>query len=177
MFQSYAASVASTAGCKAELGQENQRVQFLFNGLISYLPIYSAACLEVSNKPTSTSRNGTDYCFAAAVMNGVNAADLSLYALPLGLPLSPESSPSCNNCTQRVMGIFSEAARNLTSPLSQNYVKAATMINAGCGPSFVSTTFDPIPGSNYLSGGVSNLVFGKLTTLVLAFTTGGFLLL
>ena len=177
LFQNYAASVAAPSGCLVEISQQNQRVQFLFNGLISYLPIYNAACLKASAKTLSASANVTDYCFTAAVQNNDNAADLSLYTLPLGLSLSPGSSPSCSSCTQKTMAIFADAARNLTSPLSQNYIKAAAMINSGCGPSFVSTTFDPIAGSNTLSEGIRSAKFGKLTTLVLAFTTGAFMLL
>lgn len=150
LFQSYAGTVASSDGCKTELDEDNSRVQELFYGLISYLPIYNAACLKVSSTSVSTSINESSYCLTDAIENSENPADLSLYTLPLGQTLS--GLPACSSCTQKAMTIFADAARNLTSPLADNYIDAAKTINSECGANFVNPSFTPIPGSDSLSG-------------------------
>ena len=167
LFQSYAGIVASSDGCKTELDEDNSRVQELFYGLISYLPIYNAACLKVSSTKVSTSINESNYCLTDAIENSENPADLSLYTLPLGQTLS--GLPACSSCTQKAMTIFADAARNLTSPLADNYIEAAKTINSECGANFVNDSFTPIPGSDTLSGaGMIDPKYSWIMALVVA---------
>jgi hypothetical protein len=153
--QSYAAALKDPSNCGTDLQQQNQMVLRAYNGFLSYQPIYSAACLQVDPKTVSTV-NTTTYCFVDAANNTVNSADMSLYYVALGVPLPGGSLPSCSSCTQQTMAIFAEAAQNLTSPLSQDYMQTATIINQNCGPTFVNSSVKPIAGSG--SSGAALLV-------------------
>ena len=71
---------------------------------------------------------------------------------------------------QDTMGMFSQVAKNKSSPLSLTYVNAAQQINLQCGPSFVNQTIPGVKGSgagNGLAASIPSLNVLALTTVVL----------
>ena len=50
------------------------------------------------------------------------------------------------------MAIFNEAARNMSQPVSGDYVSAAGQINANCGSGFVNSSVQVIAGSGRNTG-------------------------
>ena len=167
---SFATQLKDPAHCGADFAAQNPIVERAYNGFVSYTPLFKAGCLvdtsfttptssgsdsasasasasSATADPESPANPSTRYCFASAVANTANPADSYLYYLPLGIALPGSSRPSCSPCTQKTMAFFADAARNLSSPLASRYGDAATQINSGCGPGWVSASVQPIAGS------------------------------
>ena len=134
--QPYLAELASNLtkaeNCGADYSMGNSVVVQAYQGLISYQPLYSAACL----KDPGTSA----YCFANAVTNLTTPSNVYFYYLPLNSSLPGSSVPSCNWCTQQTMGIFQSASANRRTFISNQYAPAAVQVNTICGPEFVNDT-------------------------------------
>ena len=166
---SLSGQITANENCGADLSLQNPYVLAAYAGLVSYAPMAKAACIKASAEDKGGSSN--EYCYSSASRNVDRPADMYLYTLPLGIDLPGSSRPTCSPCVKETMDVFAEAAQNLTSPLSKNYVAAATQVNLGCGPGFVKDSIKPIEGSSSSrSGAVAGSVplsIGWLATVAM----------
>jgi hypothetical protein len=149
---SLANQLVSSDNCGADYSLQNPLVTQAHNGFIAYGPMYYAGCLNsstplnISDESASDSDISNPYCYAVAVLSPTaNSADSYIYSLPLGMPLPGGSRPTCDQCLKQTMAIFAAAASNATQPVSTDYSEAASLINSGCGPSFVNATAQSPP--------------------------------
>jgi hypothetical protein len=126
-----AEELAKDENCGADLRNRHTLVVNALNGFISYPHVRDVTCLK--NPVTE------NYCFADAITNTTNPSDSNLYFLPVGISYPGGTRPTCNQCLQASMEIFSKVAEDVEQPLSLLYNSAADQINIGCGPGFVST--------------------------------------
>ena len=173
--QSYAAQIRDSANCGDDYNNEQPLVIRAYEGLIAYLPVYQAGCLKLDSDGVSKSGKTNDYCYTSSV-NNTNQADLSLYYLPVGVALPGNSRPTCSSCTQQTMSLFATAAQNLSTPLGEDYSAAAVQVNQGCGPTFVSSSVQPLAGTGGSSAASSTLTAAASTWLLTA-VAGLFVLL
>ena len=141
-------------------------VRQAYNGLLAYAPLYTASCL----KDMATG----EYCYAEAITNTTQPADSYAYFLPLGIPLPQGAQLTCSGCLQNTMAVFNEAARNMSQPVSGDYVGAAAQINANCANGFVNASVQVIAGSGRNVGGALLPPLGLGSLLGLAVVVGGF---
>lgn len=123
--------MTSKDACAADLRDENLQAVQTLDGLLSYKPLYRATCLK--NPATD------NYCYADAITNTSSPMDAVPYSLAIGTSLPSSGRPTCNECLQATLKIFSEDAMIKGQPLSKTYGPAASHINIGCGPSFASS--------------------------------------
>ncbi|KAJ6260920.1 hypothetical protein Dda_3581 [Drechslerella dactyloides] len=116
--------------CGADFKSRNPVVVQAYASFISYSVIFAAGC----------QRSETGFCYADAVTNTTNAADSYVYLMPLGLSVPGGARLTCSTCLQKTMRIYSAAAENKSLPISSTYASAASLINLGCGPSFVNSS-------------------------------------
>ncbi|KAF9889465.1 hypothetical protein FE257_007367 [Aspergillus nanangensis] len=126
----FAAALPKDSACGADYRAGNPIVRDAYTDFITYEPIYRATCLK--NPATN------DYCFVDAVTNATNPADYDVYSVPYGSSLSSAPYPSCNQCLQATMGIFSQWASVDGQPLVHSYVASAKGVNSKCGDAFTN---------------------------------------
>ncbi|KAI5801135.1 hypothetical protein EDC01DRAFT_716388 [Geopyxis carbonaria] len=124
----FSGEITTTANCASDYQAGNPIVTQVYNGLVSYLPMYEAGCLK--------SEEG-NYCYVEAITNSDTPGDGAVYFLPLGTQLSSTQEPSCSKCLVQTMSKFAAAATNTTQPLSHSYNSAADQINTACGDNTV----------------------------------------
>ncbi|KAF2461269.1 hypothetical protein BDY21DRAFT_278223 [Lineolata rhizophorae] len=161
LMDSLAHDIKDDSNCGNDFRNENPMVIQAYDGFVAYRLLYQAGCLKDDRG---------SYCYANAITNTSSATDSYPYYLPLGVALPGGSRPTCNDCLQRTMEIFSLQAGNETQPVSQTYGNAAQQINMGCGPEFVNTTITDVsdaavrvaPGQGLLAVLSALLVVGWL---------------
>ncbi len=146
VMSNYASRIQDPAACGADFRAENPLVIRAYYGFLAYTPLYQAGCLKADPRAVS-SQTPSEYCFVAAARNTAAPADSYLYYLPLGTELPGSSRPSCSSCVQQTMQIFAQAAQNLSTPIAGDYSDAATQVNFGCGPNWVSPAVKPLQGT------------------------------
>jgi hypothetical protein len=115
--------------CGADYQAGNPIVRNAHIALVAYAPVYNAGCL----KDPQTSM----YCYANAITNFSNPANVVVYYLPLNISLPGTIIPTCSSCLQQTMNIFQAATANRKQFIANNYQSAAQQINLMCGPGFV----------------------------------------
>ncbi|GAA5943919.1 hypothetical protein JCM3775_002278 [Rhodotorula graminis] len=115
----------NTCGPDLELG--NPLATEALQGFQSYPLMREAGCAQ-SNE---TSR----YCFAEASAKK-DPSDLYYYYLAEGTSLPSGTTPTCDFCTQNLLGIFSRYANNSTLAISRTYSSGRSAAALTCGPDF-----------------------------------------
>lgn len=146
LMSSLAGKLISNVNCAADYSLGNPLVVQAYRGLLSYAPMYKAACLKADSTGKTTGNN-FPYCYTSA-LNSSSGADSMLYFMPLGLGLSGGSSISCSSCTQQTMQIYASAAMDSNSPLNKEYLPAANMMNTACGAGFVNASTSIVKSSS-----------------------------
>ncbi|KAI9931564.1 hypothetical protein ASPWEDRAFT_169592 [Aspergillus wentii DTO 134E9] len=123
-----ASQLTSSSNCGDAYDANEPLVVGAYTDMIAYQPVYQASCLK---NPTSG-----DYCFVDAISNSTNAADYDAYFLPLGGSFS--DYPTCNECLQATMDVYSHWAQIDEQPLDQTYMPAAEKVNTQCGANFAN---------------------------------------
>lgn len=141
-----AKNLTDASNCGTDYNLGNSVVVQSYIAMIAYPTLYSATCLK---DPDSAA-----YCFANGVTNLTTPSNFYVYFLPLNVSLPGSSTPTCNWCLQKTMGIYQSAAANRALPIANTYVSAAQQVNTLCGPTFVNTT---LPNAIVASGGPSDL--------------------
>ena len=149
----FASQIKDPANCGLDCQAQNPVVVRAYEGFISYTPVYQAGCLKADATEVSSSVPNK-YCFVAAIEDINEPANSYLYYLPLGISLPGSSRPTCSSCVQQTMSFFAQAAQNMSSPLSSNYIAAATLVDSGCGPNFVNSSVKPIQDSGSQSSAI-----------------------
>jgi hypothetical protein len=121
---SYANKIKQQENCGADYAAQNPLVQQAYNGLSAYVVAFQAGCQKDESG---------DYCFANAITNVSSIADSYPYFLPLGMPLTPGTRPSCSACLKNTMQVFAVGARNSSQLISKTYSQAAEQLNMACG--------------------------------------------
>ncbi|KAK0646292.1 hypothetical protein B0T16DRAFT_158507 [Cercophora newfieldiana] len=124
-----AKTLIQTENCGLDYQAGNPIVRNAHIALTAYAPVYNAGCL----KDPQTSM----YCYANAITNFSNPANVVVYYLPLNISLPGSAIPTCSSCLQQTMNVFQAATANRKQYLASNYKSAAQQINLMCGPSFV----------------------------------------
>ncbi|KAH2506846.1 hypothetical protein KXW68_000693 [Aspergillus fumigatus] len=119
---------ADACGKDYELG--NPLVASAYTGFITYEPVYRAACLK--NPDTK------DYCFVDAATNASSPQNLDTYSIPAGYTTDEAPWPTCNECLQASMDIFSRWAQVDGQPLTTSYLPSALALNRHCGDNFAN---------------------------------------
>ncbi|GAA5916413.1 hypothetical protein JCM8208_000910 [Rhodotorula glutinis] len=115
----------NTCGPDLELG--NPLATEALQGFQSYPLMREAGCAQ-SNE---TSR----YCFAEASAKK-DPSDLYFYYLAEGTSLPSGTTPTCDFCTQNLLGIFSRYTTNSTLAISRTYSSGRSAAALTCGPDF-----------------------------------------
>jgi hypothetical protein len=115
--------------CGADYTAGNPIARNAHIALTAYAPVYNAGCL----KDPQTSM----YCYANAITNFSNPANVVVYYLPLNISLPSTIIPTCSSCLQQTMAVFQAATANRKQFIANNYQSAAQQINLMCGPGFV----------------------------------------
>ncbi|GAA5845950.1 hypothetical protein JCM9279_004733 [Rhodotorula babjevae] len=113
--------------CGPDLESGNPLATEALQGFQSYSLMREAGCAR-SNE---TSR----YCFAEASAKK-DPSDLYFYYLAEGTSLPSGTTPTCDFCTQNLLGIFSRYATNSTLALSRTYSSGRSAAALTCGPDF-----------------------------------------
>jgi len=124
-----AKSLIQPENCGKDYQAGNPLVRNTHVALVSYMPVYNAGCL----KDPQTSM----YCYANAITNFSNPANVVIYYLPLNQSLPGTTIPTCNSCLQQTMSILQAATANRKQLITNTYPSAAQQINVMCGPNFV----------------------------------------
>jgi hypothetical protein len=132
----YATQLKLAANCGQDYTLQNPIVMQAYQGFTSYSVMYEAGCLKDTNG---------SYCFADSITGISPVVDSYLYYLPLGTNLPKTTQPTCSNCVQNLMNIFSKYASQSAQPVSKTYNAAAAQIDGSCGakwiPSSVKSSF------------------------------------
>lgn len=167
---SLAADLLKPSNCGEDYGNGNSVVKGTYHDLVAYEPVYRATCL--------TSPSTSNYCFVDALSNSTSPDDYSVYFMPLGNPLGKKAAPTCNDCLQATMEIFSRWAKKDGQPLDTTYLPSAEVVNGRCGDDFANTNITV--GSSIVTAGAGlatplpNLGFASIVALGLATLAGLF---
>ncbi|SGY48510.1 BQ5605_C001g00657 [Microbotryum silenes-dioicae] len=149
-----AGQLAKARNCGNDLSRRNPLVLEALEGFQNYAMMYQAGCQR--NNVTA------QYCFAEANVATDPSAQYYYY-LPEGTFLPSGTVPECGSCTQGLMNIYAQYARNSTYVISQTYGGARTQTALACGPSFapliaVASTSAAAPHVSSASASVSPLL-------------------
>ncbi|RMZ88433.1 hypothetical protein DV736_g4355, partial [Chaetothyriales sp. CBS 134916] len=133
LMTSLADQLMDDSHCGADFRSRQPLVLQAYNGLVAYEPIFKATCLKDGTE-------NKNYCYADAITNTSNPAEVYPYYTALGLPLPATADPTCNTCLQQTMRIFADYAVDAAQPLSQTYISCADQLNQDCGTGFVDAT-------------------------------------
>ncbi|KZT25787.1 hypothetical protein NEOLEDRAFT_1114189 [Neolentinus lepideus HHB14362 ss-1] len=114
--------------CSKEISNDFSAVTQAVAGLEAYSLMRTVAC--------ETDPSTNTYCFIDAISN-TNPSDLFFYYLPLGIAVPTSSTPTCDACTQTLMGLYDQAQKNV-SALQQTYNDAALFARSTCGSNYVA---------------------------------------
>ncbi|CAG7984947.1 unnamed protein product [Penicillium salamii] len=137
-----AADLLKSENCREDYHNGNSVVKGTYRDLVAYEPMYRATCLR--NPVTQK------YCFVDAASNSTSPDDYNIYFMPLGNSLGMGSKPTCSECLQASMDLFSGWAKVDGQPLATTYLPSAKGINAHCGAGFATTNITV--GSDAVTG-------------------------
>jgi hypothetical protein len=130
IFNRLATNLLKDDACGKDYELGNPLVASAYTGFITYEPVYRAACLK--NPDTN------DYCFVDAATNASSPQNLDTYSIPAGYPTVEAPWPTCNECLQASMDIFSRWAQVDGQPLTTSYLPSALALNRHCGDNFAN---------------------------------------
>ncbi|EAW23463.1 uncharacterized protein NFIA_021720 [Aspergillus fischeri NRRL 181] len=130
IFNRLATNLLKDDACGKDYKLGNPLVANAYTGFITYEPVYRAACLK--NPATN------DYCFVDAATNASSPQNLDTYSIPAGYPTDEAPWPTCNECLQASMDIFSRWAQVDGQPLTASYLPSALALNRHCGDNFAN---------------------------------------
>lgn len=130
IFNRLATALLKDDACGKDYKLGNPLVTDAYTGFITYEPVRRAACLK---NPTTN-----DYCFVDAVTNASAPQNFDVYSIPWGYPIVSPPWPTCNECLQASMDIFSRWAQVDGQPLDSSYLPSALAINRHCGDNFAN---------------------------------------
>lgn len=126
-----ASQLIADSNCGTDYKLQNPLVSQAYAGLMAYEPVYRATCLRDSDVG--------GYCFAEAVTNATNQADVYPYYTAVGLNMPAGASPTCSQCLKDTMSIFAGYAQATDQPSASTYLGCAAQVNVGCGSGFAVT--------------------------------------
>ncbi|GAA6048279.1 hypothetical protein JCM3770_006517 [Rhodotorula araucariae] len=118
--------------CGPDLALGNPLAAEALQGFQGYELMREAGCAR--NNDTAA-----QYCFAEASAKA-DPSDLYYYYLPEGTTLPSGSTPTCDFCTQNLLGIYARYARNATLAIARTYASGRTAASLACGPNFAPAT-------------------------------------
>ncbi|KAF4166783.1 hypothetical protein CNMCM6936_006233 [Aspergillus lentulus] len=130
IFNRLATNLLKDDACGKDYKLGNPLVASAYTGFITYEPVYRATCLK--NPDTN------DYCFVDAATNASSPQNLDTYSIPAGYPTDEAPWPTCNECLQASMDIFSRWAQVDGQPLTSSYLPSALALNRHCGDNFAN---------------------------------------
>ncbi|RHZ43446.1 uncharacterized protein CDV56_101262 [Aspergillus thermomutatus] len=130
IFNRLATNLLKDDACGKDYKLGNPLVTDAYTGFITYEPVYRASCLK--NPDTN------DYCFVDAATNASSPQNIDTYSLPAGSSIVAEPWPTCNECLQASMDIFSHWAQVDGQPLDTSYLPSALALNRHCGDNFAN---------------------------------------
>ncbi|KAF7121947.1 hypothetical protein CNMCM5793_009501 [Aspergillus hiratsukae] len=130
IFNRLATTLLKDDACGEDYKLGNPLVSDAYTGFLTYEPVHRAACLK--NPKTN------DYCFVDAVTNASAPQNFDTYSIPWGYPIVSEPWPTCNECLQATMDIFSRWAQVDGQPLDTSYLPSALALNRHCGENFAN---------------------------------------
>ncbi|RHZ66014.1 hypothetical protein CDV55_103322 [Aspergillus turcosus] len=130
IFNRLAINLLKDDACGKDYKLGNPLVTDAYTGFITYEPVRRAACL--TNPATN------DYCFVDAVTNASAPQNFDTYSIPWGYSIVSPPWPTCNECLQASMDVFSRWAQVEGQPLDTSYLPSALALNRHCGGNFAN---------------------------------------
>ncbi|CAE6521434.1 unnamed protein product [Rhizoctonia solani] len=125
-----ASEIVKPEVCGTDITNQNGNVLEALNGFKNYALMRQAGCLA--------NQRSNAYCFVESVASS-SPVDTYFYALPLGTPVPPKSTPSCSPCIKSLMSLYAESATDKSLPLSKVYSSAQKLAVNSCGADYAQS--------------------------------------
>ncbi|QRV76235.1 transporter protein Sec23 [Ceratobasidium sp. AG-Ba] len=154
-----AGEIVKPTVCGTEIAAQNAMVLEALNGFKTYDLMRQAGCL--------VNQRSNACCFVEAVAS-TSPSDTYFYALPLGTPVPPKSTPSCSACIKSLMALYANYATDTTLPLAKSYPSAQKLASSSCGADYAVAVANGASrriagGSSWVLGTSLGLFFGTLS--------------